>query len=147
MADIAHSFDNELMSGDWLMEGGLLATDDGLKAAILHSLFSDARAQDGDLEDPGADPRGWWGDALGPEGDVYGSRRWLIAREKQTPATLARVRKYDLQALNWLVTDGIASAVEIEAAWAGPGQLRERIALTLADGQKSEYQFQLPWSS
>jgi phage gp46-like protein len=65
----------------------------------------------------GADRRGWWADAfdqvnaldkLAPES--FGSRLWLLMREKQLPKTRERVRDYVLEALAWMIEDGMASA-------------------------------------
>jgi hypothetical protein len=39
MADIAHGFDGDSLSGDLEFTSGLFAMDEGLKTAVLHSLF------------------------------------------------------------------------------------------------------------
>ena len=40
---------------------------------------------------------------------------WLLAREKRTPAVLARAELYVREALQWLVDDGVASAIAVAA--------------------------------
>jgi|Deesub1362A_J573_1020465.scaffolds.fasta_scaffold00715_20 phage gp46-like protein len=146
MRDIAHSFDNQAMRGDLVFEGQLLRDEEGLTTAVLHSLFSDARADDDDLPD-GQDRRGWWGDCLLPEDDRYGSKLWLLQREKQTRETLHRAREYAQQALAWLVEDGHAESVEVEAEWTREGALALRIVLALPNGSIERVALNYPWRS
>lgn len=91
---------------------------DPLIAAILISLFSDARLPDGVAADSlKDDPRGWWGDAL--DGDSTGSLLWLLARTKKTQETLRSAEDYARQSLRWLVDDGIAETLTVVAASSG----------------------------
>lgn len=103
MTDIALAWDNALFAADLAIEGGRLVTDDGLRTAILISLFTDARANDDDpLPEPGADRRGWWGDAsqdhyrIGCGVLVRSGRfncRWLIAGRENDPVIGALVSR------------------------------------------------------
>lgn len=116
MSDLALAWDAAAFSADLMLADGALATDDGLKTAVLISLFSDARASADDaLPQPGADRRGWWGDTLSDAGDEIGSKLWLLSREKTLSSTLERARTAARDALEWLIEDGIASAVEVVA--------------------------------
>lgn len=98
-----------------------VAVDPGLQAAeplvraVVISLFTWRRARPDDAL-PGSDRFGWWGDnfAAAPN-DRIGSRLWLLAREKILPRTLERAREYAEEALQWLIDDGVASRVEVEA--------------------------------
>ena len=98
-----------------------VAVDPGLQSAeplvraVVISLFTWRRARPDD-ELPGSDRFGWWGDnyAAAP-GDRIGSRLWLLSREKLTARTVERAREYAQEALAWLVEDGVASRVEVEA--------------------------------
>lgn len=116
MTDIALVWYELLFSGDIVVEGGAVTTDDGLRTAIAISLFSDARAgDDDDLPEPGADRRGWWGDAYPAETDdlsELGSKLWLLARSKATTDTLRKAQNYAHAALQWIVRDGIARSIE-----------------------------------
>ncbi len=118
MTDIALLFDPATQSADIAVSNGGLATDDGLRTAIIISLFTDARARDDDtLPEPGADRRGWWGDCFNDDpNDRIGSRLWLLEREKLTEATRLKARDICREALAWLVDDGVASAVDVETA-------------------------------
>lgn len=103
-----------------------LQDDSGLFTAVVISLFTDARAHDDDtLPDdwPGQpesakDRRGWWGDGLMADADAsgpLGSRLWLLWREKDLPAVVARARQYAQEALQWLTALGYAVTVEASA--------------------------------
>ena len=115
----ARMFDTETLEADLLLENGDLAPELTLRTAVMVSLFSDRRGTREELERFGdSDPRGWWGDLLAPvEGDAWGSKLWLLEREKQTDETLNRAREYSSEALRWLREDGIAERVNVEAAW------------------------------
>ena len=51
---------------------------------------------------------------LGVEGDQYGSLLWLLEREKLNAATAERARQYAVDALKWLVEDGVAISCVVE---------------------------------
>lgn len=113
---------------DLVVDGYDLATEDGLRSAVISSLFTDRRAEpDDEIPDGSSDRRGWWPDP------TMGSRLWLLARAKETPDTLARARTYTIEALQWLVDDGVATAVDVTAEWTRRGVLGLHIAITLAD--------------
>lgn len=120
--DIATTWVNG--AGAWALQGPALAADDGLYTAVAISLFTDRLADPGDTL-PGAhgNRRGWWGDALAAEaGDLIGSRLWLLGREKEQATVLRRAREYAAEALQWLLDDGVARAVDVQAQWLkGPG--------------------------
>ena len=48
-------------------------------------------------------------------GDQFGSRLWLLSREKVVPETVARAKEYAEEALAWLIEDGVASRVVVTA--------------------------------
>lgn len=111
--------DPETLEADLQLEAGDLARELTLRTAVMLSLFSDARATPVELSRYGDDdPRGWWGDLLAQvDGDRWGSKLWLLEREKQTDETLNRAREYAFDSLRWLSEDGIAERVDVEAAW------------------------------
>jgi len=84
---------------------------DTLRSAVLASIFSDRRAEDQDTLPAGSDRRGWWADD--PTGDAFGSRLWLLDRSVLTDETVALAQTYLLEALEWLVEDGVATRVEV----------------------------------
>lgn len=145
MTDLALRWDNVAFGADLALDGASLASDDGLKTAIIVSLFTDARARDDDpLPAPG-DRRGWWGDAQpGITGDRIGSRLWLLNREKRLASVVARARDYAREALAWLIADGIAQAIEVEAAAIGDQTLAIGVIITRPDGPGRQ-RFDFTW--
>lgn len=135
--------------GDWVLVGPGLAEDEGLTTAVVLSLFSDARAQAGDvLPDGGTDRRGWWGDAFADEpGDRFGSRLWLLHREKQLAQVLPRAKQYAEEALRWLVEDGIASSVAVITEFTRPGVLGMGVEIRRALQAPVAYRFESSWNA
>lgn len=121
--DVRLTFDSDALAADVSIANGDLAADNGLETAMLLSLFCDARASREELEQFGGDDaRGWWADGFSNiEGDGYGSKLWLLEREKETPETLRRAKEYAQQALRWLVEDEVAQSVTVEASWKARG--------------------------
>lgn len=120
MADLALVWDQSLGMADMVLDAETddLLGDEGLHTAVLMSLVLDRRAEPEDAV-PGdeQDRRGWLFDELAEvEGDKQGSRRWLVTDRavirSQTPAQVAA---YDREALEWLLEDGVAEAVDVSA--------------------------------
>ena len=148
MTDILTSWD--LQRGDWLIGAPGLAEESGLKSAIILSLFSDRRANPDDaLPSPASsDRRGWWGDNFAAlQNDRIGSRLWLLSREKQLSKVLLRANEYCKEALQWLIDDGIAKAVEVHAEIVRAGVLGVEIIITRPDGVDQKFQFDDIWSA
>lgn len=145
MSDIATAFVD--LAGDWVVTGPGLADDEGLETAIVLSLFTDRRAN-ADDELPGAlnQRRGWWGDTYAEvPGDRIGSRLWLLAREKQLPVVLQRAREYALEALQWLIEDGVAREVTVQAEVVRTGVLGLRIEVTRPRVPVARFRFETFW--
>ncbi|MDP1960871.1 MAG: phage GP46 family protein [Reyranella sp.] len=144
MSDLALFWDATLGAADLAIEDGQLVVDAGLRSAIVISLFSDRRADEADpLPSGGVDRRGWWGDmAPSVAGDQIGSRLWLLSREKRTPILLTRIREYCQEALAWLVADGLAAAVTVEAAFSGATAVAIGVSIARPDGPaRQRYDF------
>ena len=114
MTDLALAWDATSYTGDLALAGVDLAADDGLRTAVLLSLFSDRRAEVGDLRAGETARRGWWGDTL-TDGDRIGSRLWLLGREKRVADVVRRAEEYARESVAWLVEDGAAERVEVTA--------------------------------
>lgn len=147
MSDIALFWDAEAVAADLSLVDGDLATEAGLKTAVILSLFTDRRARPDDrLPQEGADRRGWWGDVAGRDADdEIGSRLWLLSREKQTAQVVAKAREYALEALAWMLRDRVAVSIEVEAEITRPGVLGLGIAITRPDGPGRE-RFDFVWN-
>jgi len=128
--DIALSFKDRRF--DIAQDGAALKVDDGLRTAVMLSLFIDSRAEDDDfIPDGTSDKRGWW---AGP----VGSRLWLLSRQKTSNDVLPRARDYALEALQWVVDDGVARDIDVSAKWARLGVLGIFIQITKQDGGRYE---------
>lgn len=134
------------LGGEWTVSGPALEGDDGLETAVVLSLFTDRLAEPGDTSIEPTARRGWWGDAFAEvPGDLIGSRLWLLSREKQLPAVLARAELYAREALQWLVDDGVASAVDVAAEVARQGVLGLAITITRSAAPVVRYRFESFW--
>lgn len=101
---------------------------DPLAAAVVLSLFSDARARPEDAWND--DPRGWWGDVLSDiDGDETGSRCWLLTRLKDTPETRRKAEDYARGALAWMLDDGVCQSLTVTASVPVPETLLLTIQL------------------
>jgi phage gp46-like protein len=115
----------EPASGVSMLATYALELEDSLATAVIISLFTDRRAGPDDVLPAGCtDARGWLGAELMQDGyaepDDWGSTLWLLYAGKVTPDVLSRAQYAAQQALGWLVRDGIAIKVEVQALWAGP---------------------------
>ncbi len=142
--DIALVYDPQATVFDLAVLDGDLATDAGLMTATILSLFTDRRALDDDaLPDDTGDRRGWWADAYNDR--PFGSRLWLLHREKELDDVLRRANEYTEEALAWMVEDGVATAVEVEAEHLRRGTLLIRAAIIRGDGSVLERNYEYVW--
>lgn len=134
---------------DLVLEGADLALDDGLETAILISLFTDRRTDDPESVPSGdGDARGWWGDAVPvTEGDLIGSRLWLLSREKQGPSVLRRAEEYAREALQWLIEDRIADKIVVVADSPQPGWWTLEVIVHRPRGERMSYRFHRTWDT
>lgn len=98
-----------------------LQRDAGLETAVILSLFQNARATEHELTVAGL-PLDYWGGYWGDtypdiDGDIQGSKLWLLARGKRTAATLDLAEKWAGEALQWLVDDNVAASVKVTPSW------------------------------
>lgn len=148
MSDIRTLFVGIEQGADWLLQPPSLAGDDSLETAVMLSLFTDAHARAGDATPAPDDLRGWWGDSYSSaDADRMGSRLWLLGRRKQLPSVLAEAEGYAEEALAWLIADGIASRVEIEAFIPRNEVLGLTVAITRPHSQPMRYRFEALWAS
>ena len=123
-----------------------------LKDAVWLSLFSDRRvepSQDGAdvLPDASGDPQyrgGWWADTY--TNDLIGSKLWLLRRSSATQDTLNRARDYASEALQWLVTDGLAARVDVSTERFGNDGIALEVTVSKADGTLEAIRYPDLWS-
>lgn len=115
LADLALVWSSASGDADLTLIDSDLASDRGLMTAVLLSLFTDRRAEPDDVP-PSGDPtdrRGSWTDEFAEvEGDLIGSRLWLLARSPRTNETVLRAKEYIREALAWMLEDRVVSRVE-----------------------------------
>lgn len=157
MTDITTTWDVSNSRGDWVLAGADLQSGDDLGTAVIISVFTDRLADDSDkLPDGGLDRRGWWGDL---DQDVpIGSHLWLLSRCKLLPSVAVRAKGYIADALKWMVSDGVAAAVDVATAIvaAAPassanqatttGALTMKITIRQSDGTTRAYNFNWAWN-
>lgn len=144
MADIEFFTDITGLNFDWQITAGALAAEHDIKTAVMISLFTDRRADEGDaLPDPRGSKRGWWADAL--TGRPIGSRLWLLSREKQLNEVVRRAREYAEEALAWLVTENVARSVTVEAGVANGNVLGLVVEVARNNVPPARYRFEFAW--
>ena len=143
--DILIAWDNTQALGDWVLAEGDLETGQDLETACLVSLFSDALAAPDFVPTDGTtDRRGWWADYY--EDRPLGSSLWQLDRAHQTRNTLGLARRYALDALQWLIDDGVAARVLCDTSWLGRNLIGIAIAIVKPDGTVSRFMFGWAWT-
>lgn len=141
MADLFETtFDGLVLMGDWANSGDPKIT------VILNSLFTDARAGEEDElpVDQGQDRRGYWADGLGSS-NPWGSKLWLLSREKNTPETINKAREWAEQGLEHLLTNGLAKTINVHAEATEPEFLGLRVRVYWSDGTETELSWEYLW--
>ncbi len=119
--------------------------EEDLVRAVIISLFSWRRALPDD-ELPGDDRHGWWGDTFpNVANDRIGSRLWLLARAKLTTQTILRAREYAVEALQWLIEDGVATRIDVTAERQGLNTLAMKCTIYRASGAPLDLRFADVW--
>lgn len=150
LADLALVWSNDAGAADLAMIDDDLASDTGMTTAVLLSLMLDRRARNDDVP-PSGDPtdmRGWWADQFADvEGDLVGSRLWLLERSKQSAETARLAKEYVLEALKWMIDDKVAASIDVAIDNSTNGQMF--IALTLQrPGRKAiSFRFAHVWDA
>lgn len=153
MNDIRLTWNDQAGAADFSVEENDLASDDGLENSVLLSLFLDRRAEEGDVLPSGeTDRRGWWGDTLPTvDGDQIGSRLWLLARAKDSPATLARASEYISESLEWMKEDRVADTIEVSVTSRALASGRSIMLITIQIHRPKvdpvTFRFDYNWSS
>ncbi len=141
MPELLLDIQDDGAGADFVLEAGDLKLDFGLRTTVLCSLYSDGRVQEADEDPYGAqeNPRGWWADR--PDMRL-GSKLWLLERAKLVDGLLTDVEAWAKEALDWLVDDGIARSITIDAARNGD----ERLDLTISVERGRAARWQALWT-
>jgi phage gp46-like protein len=114
---------------------------------VIVSLFTDRRVERDELPLGESDRRGWWGDLTEEQERPWGSRLWLLKREKATDEVRARAEEYAKEALEWLISDRIIKSVEVSARFEDRDRLRIGVKMTLPRGEQSQFSFSYAWQT
>lgn len=149
MNDLALTWDTSYRAADLSIDLNDLETDGGLETAVLLSLFTDRRSEMGDPLPAGQkDRRGWWADETPVvENDLWGSRLWLLAREKQAASVLERAETYAAEALQWMIQDKIARSIEVAASFPARGLLALEITISRPEHDPVTYRYDAAWTA
>lgn len=93
-------------------EQGDFANDNSIQTALLISLFDDKRADSTEIANPIL-RNGWLGNEINLDGFEQGSKLWLLAQERNTVQTKNQAVEYCKASLQWLLDDGIITALKV----------------------------------
>ncbi len=113
-----------------------ISSKEGMKHAILQSIYNDGESTQNDRARMDKDERGgcWSNELL----SIVGSRDWTLRREKLTAQTISLAKRFYEDALAWLVEEGYAKTITIKV-WEEKPTVMGRVAtVTLVDGTKFE---------
>jgi phage gp46-like protein len=133
---------------DLAIEDDDLASDEGLRAAALLSLFTDRRAEEDDaLPADDGDRRGWWADEfLDAEGDRFGSRLWLLDRSTRREDVVQRAEEIVREALAWMLEDKVTDRIDVEVE-TGEKELLIAVTLHRPAGDPVAFRFAHVWGT
>ena len=138
-------WDADKGGGDFSCGADGTDTRNPLETAVILSLFCDARADAGDDVHDGIDRRGWWAQSYFDDDHVWGSKLWQVLMGKATQGALQRAQRACEDALQWLIRDGVCSAVEVDTWWIEGRQGYMGIRVVLQRPDKLDPQYAGPW--
>ncbi len=135
---------------DYQLGSEQLTNDDGLGPMIVFCLFTDARVTDEQLlanvsSRSDTDKRGWPGNSYADF--EWGSRLWLLSREKITRSLLNRAHDYTREALQPLIDFKLVKSVSVAVSRSSLNTVQLIITITKPDNTIGNYQAQLIWAS
>jgi len=117
-----------------------IVADNGLETAVIISIWSNRRVKEEELPFGKTQKEGWWGDMY-PEkdGDKIGSKLWTLNPEKTTNETLKKSEDYTKECLNWMIDDGIASAINVLSEYNSSKHLVTKVQIVKKDGEEERF--------
>lgn len=131
---------------DLVQANGDLSANLDLENAILISLLSDRALEE---NSPAIDgyKGGWWGDVFPKvSNDKIGSLLWTLKREKATTETATRAREIVVNALDWMIEDGVASRIEVTTQIVERDCMEINIQIHRPNGI-NEFKFDFAWQA
>lgn len=125
---------------------GDLLTTDSLKNTVAISIGTYARERNlGNVANLKPNVGGWFGDALDEKGTL-GGYLYEAFPGKLTQETARSVDSLVLEALNWMVEDGVAKSVKCESEIVGD-ILELKVNIERPEGDGEAFLFELNWSA
>lgn len=146
MTDIALAWNPATGQAEWSVVDGQLVGGSDLETAVIVSLFTDrVLPADQSPPDGSGDRRGWWADTYREM--PIGSLLWTLERRaiSNRSALLAEAKAYCIDALAWLVSDGVAGTVQVTTLWLNPNTIGIAITITEPTGSTSTFQYAWAW--
>jgi phage gp46-like protein len=139
MSDLALRWNSATGTADLAIEDDDFAADESLETAVMLSLWTGSAG-------------GWWGDVVSDTaGDKFGSKLYLLAREKDTARVLDLAKAYVEEALAWMIEDLVASSVacvaESQPYGAGQSVLALSITITRPSVAPVTYRYAYNWEA
>lgn len=129
---------------DLVVDGNVFASAGGFETAIPVSLFTDARAPSALVSEP-QNRRGWIVNLLTASTmRQLGSILWVLDQARVTRETLNTARLAAQDAFQWMVDDGIALSVFVDAQQSQSGIV---ILITITDTSNVVNRYQTLWRS
>lgn len=111
--DLTLTYDEDKQAYDISFnEEGDFANDNSIQTAILISLFDNKRADSTEVANPLL-RNGWIGNEINLDGFEQGSKLWLLSQERNTVQTKNQAVEYCKASLQWLLDDGIITALQV----------------------------------
>jgi phage gp46-like protein len=149
MSDVRIVWSPEFMSGDWSIVDGQLDVTRALVTATAVALFTHRTADADDvLPDGTSDRRGCWSDYEAAEiwdGWPWGSRLWLLVREKQTEETRSRAEFYIREALDPFVQKRLVASYDLVVEWFAHERLGAEITFDRGPDGAVTVRFETLW--
>jgi phage gp46-like protein len=151
MGDLRIVWDPTTGTGDLSMIGSALETGNDLETASLISTFTEQQVDPGDIVYD-TDPHGCWIDTYAAledpnlaviPNDHMGSKVYQAFARPRTQDTLNWLRDELIRCHGWMITDGVASAVDARPFFTGPGGIGAIITIT-ANGVPNRFSY--AWS-
>lgn len=143
---IGITWNNQLSRGELTVTHDGLTLDEGLVTLVLICLFTDTRADDDDvIPDNSGDPRGWPGDTFSTL--PWGSKLWLLDREKLTEAVRQRVEDYASLAMQPLLRAGYARTASVTAVISGADRINFIVILSRPDKTQLRIEISKRWEA
>jgi phage gp46-like protein len=142
MGDLTLTWNPATGTADINMVGPSLQLGNDLETAILVSLWSEQTADPGDIlpVNTNNDPRGWWADAYNAP-DQIGSKLWQIFNRIRNQQTLNDAQDFAQKALQWLIDDGVASAVSVAPSFYGSAGIGLVTTITQPNGTVTQFSY------